>query len=39
MPPDSTTQPPLATPGPRVSGIPFPAEYRLPGKPDDGQGA
>ncbi len=28
-------QPPLPTPGQRVSGIPFPAEYCLPGKPDD----
>lgn len=32
-------QPPLPTPGQRVSGIPFPAEYRLPGKPDDHAGA
>ena len=28
-------QPPLPTPGQRVSGIDFPQEYRLPGKPDD----
>ncbi|MEX2245868.1 MAG: hypothetical protein WEC75_04195 [Dehalococcoidia bacterium] len=27
-------QPPLPTPGQRVSGIDFPAEYRLPAKPD-----
>lgn len=37
MPPESGpgAQPPLPAPGQRVSGIPFPAEYRLPGKPDD----
>ncbi len=29
------TTPPLPTPGQRVSGIDFPTEYRLPGKPDD----
>ena len=28
------TQPPLPTPGQRVSGIDFPTEYRLPSKPD-----
>ncbi len=28
------TTPPLPTPGQRVSGIPFPAEYTLPAKPD-----
>ena len=30
------TQPPLPTPGQRVSGIDFPPEYRLPAKPDTG---
>jgi hypothetical protein len=35
MSPDVPPQLPLATPGQRVSGIDFPAEYRLPGKPDD----
>jgi hypothetical protein len=29
------TQEPLPTPGQRVSGIPFPEQYRLPGKPDE----
>src|SRR5437868_652209 len=28
------TQPPLPTPGQRVSGIDYPSEYRLPSKPD-----
>jgi hypothetical protein len=28
-------QPPLPTPGQRVSGIPFPPEYHLPGKPEE----
>ncbi len=32
---EPTQQPPLPTPGQRISGIPFPDEYRLPGKPDD----
>ena len=34
------TQPPgLPTPGQRVSGVPFPQEFRLPGKPDEGAGS
>ena len=33
------TMPPLPTPGQRVSGIPFPAMYVLPGKPDEAAGA
>jgi len=32
-------QPPLPTPGQRVSGIPFPAAYRLPAKPEDSSSA
>lgn len=32
-------QPPLPTPGQRVSAIALPPEYRLPGKPDDHAGA
>lgn len=31
-------QPPLATPGQRVSGIDFPDEYRLPTKPEESSG-
>lgn len=31
--------PPLPTPGQRVSGIPLPDAYALPGKPDDAAGA
>jgi len=33
------TTPSLPTPGQRVSGIPFPDAYALPGKPDDAAGA
>jgi hypothetical protein len=35
MAPPVPPVPPLPTPGQRVSGIPLPDEYRLPGRPDD----
>jgi len=35
----SMVQPPLPTPGQRVSGIDFPARYALPGRPDDAASA